>query len=116
MKTSFKTTHNYVEMQIKEAGKNIAFVSCTYHESKNEVEIRDIEIEKGYRNEEVRKYILLKILEYSTYVDAKRIIYYCHGIGNGLTIDAELKWCLENGFILDHVVYDITPCVSLKLK
>ncbi len=115
MITQVKKDNNYMEMQIMENGL-IAFASFIHHKSKDEVEIRDIKIEPLHQNEEVRNYILQEIVEYGNNVNAKKVVHYCHGMGSGLSVDEELKWFLENGFVLDHVVFEITPCVVLDLK
>ena len=111
-----KNSNSY-EVQIRQGRKIIAHMSCSH--TNGEVKIRDLYVLPKYRGKGLGEVLLAKCLDYATEQQAQRIISFCGAEpfceGGQLTLQQEVSWYKEHGFIHDHNVMGVTPCMVREL-
>ena len=111
-----KNSNSY-EVQIRQGRKIIAHMSCSH--TNGEVKIRDLYVLPKYRGKGLGEVLLAKCLDYATEQQAQRIISFCGAEpfceGGQLPLQQEVSWYKEHGFIHDHNVMGVTPCMVREL-
>ena len=106
------------EVQIRQGRKIIAHMGCSH--TNGEVKIRDLYVLPKYRGKGLGEVLLAKCMDYATEQQAQRIISFCGAEpfceGGQLSLQQEVSWYKEHGFIYDHDVMGITPCMVRELS
>ena len=107
----------FYEAKIRHGRKIIALMSCNF--ANHEVQIRDLYVLPKYRNKGLGEVLLAQCLDYAVDLKAERIVSYCGAEpfcnGGQLPLEQEVSWYKDHGFIHDHNVLGITPCMVREL-
>lgn len=109
-------TQNSLEVSIKRNNKELAYMRCNYHELKEEVEIVDLDISETEKQQLCSEYLVLEAEHYAFRKAAKRIVSYALPEGRCENDDVQsIQWYEGQGFIHDHDVCGVVPCMVKKL-
>ena len=112
-----KNSNSY-EVQIRQGRKIVAHMGCSH--ANEEVQIRDLYVLPKYRGKGLGEVLLAKCMDYAAEQKAKRIISFCGAEpfceGGQLPLEQEVSWYKDHGFIHDHNVMGVTPCMIRELK
>ena len=108
---------NQLEVEIKKFGKTIAHTGCFF--CNGTVQIRDLFVREKYRNKGLADVLMMKVQEYADQKKAEKIIAYCGPepmcVDKSLPLEDEMEWYKSQGFIHDHDVYGVVPCMIKAL-
>lgn len=111
-------TRNTYEVAIRHGKKIVAHVGCSHFN--NEIQIRDLYVLPKFREKGLGEVLLSQVQEYALEKQAERIIAYCGAEpfceGGQISMDQEKGWYEDHGFIHDHDVLGVTPCMIKELK
>ncbi len=102
---------------IRRGKKVIAHTSCNY--AKGEIYIKALYVLKKFRGKGLEEVLLAKVLDYAAEQKAERIIAYCGAEpfceDGQIPMDQEVSWYEDHGFVHDHNVMGVTPCMVKEL-
>jgi GNAT superfamily N-acetyltransferase len=108
---------NFYEVKIRHGKKVIAHTSCNFFNG--EIRIRDLYVRKEFRGKGFGELLLARVLDYAVEQDAIRIVSYCGPEpfceDGQIPLDQEVSWYKDHGFIHDHYVMGVTPCMIREL-
>ena len=109
---------NFYDIRICRRKKVIAHASCNF--VNGEIQIRDLYVCKEFRGQGLGEVLLSKVFDYATEQQATRIIAYCGAEpfceDGQIPMTQEMSWYEDHGFIHDHNVMGITPCMVKELQ
>lgn len=115
--TEFKSKTMY-DIEIRRGKKIIAHTSCNF--VNREIQIRDLYVLKKFRGKGLGEVLLARILDYAAEQRAERIVSYCGAEpfceDGQFPMDQEIAWYEAHGFIHDHDVCGVTPCMIRQLR
>ena len=112
-----KNSNSY-EVQIRQGRKIIAHMSCNY--SNEKIQIQDLYVLKKYRKKGLGDVLLSKVFEYAAEKKAQTIVAYCGPEpfceDAQIPLDEEIDFYMSHGFVHDHNVMGVTPCMVKTLS
>lgn len=109
---------NFYEVKIRQGKKVIAHTNCNFFG--NEIQIRDLYVCKEFRGKGFGEVLLARVLDYAAEQSAARIVSYCGPEpfceDGQIPLDQEIAWYEEHGFVHDHDVMGVTPCMVKDLQ
>lgn len=107
---------NTLDLELYDNDTLAGHASCLYYDGI--VQIRDLFIQKAYLGRGLDEKLLLQIHEYAHEKNAKKIVVYCGPepfSDNCMPVEEEVKWYEQQGYVLDHRLYGIVPCMIKRI-
>ena len=109
---------NFYNVQIRKGRKIVAHVSCNY--SNEKIQIQDLYVLKKYRKKGLGDVLLSKVFEYAAEKKAQTIVAYCGPEpfceDAQIPLNEEIDFYESHGFVHDHNVMGVTPCMVKTLS
>lgn len=109
---------NFYNVQIRKGRKIVAHVSCNYSDEK--IQIRDLYVLEKYRKTGLGEVLLSKVFEYAAEKKAQTIVAYCGPEpfceDAQIPLEEEIAFYISHGFVHDHNVMGVTPCMVKTLS
>ena len=108
-----------LELNIKNRlNKIVAHADCSLIDGT--VEIKSLYVLQKFRKSGLNDVLLSQILEYAADNAAHKIVAYCgpepYCPDGQVPLDEEIHWYSEHGFLNDHNVLGVVPCMIKTLK
>lgn len=105
--------HNCYDILIRQNEEVIGYASCNLFGKV--LQIRSLFVINRFRGRGIGEVLLSKVLDYAREQAATRIVAYCGAEpfceGGQIPIDQEQSWYEVHGFVHDHNVMGVTPCM-----
>ena len=104
---------DFFELQIRQSRKIIGHVSCSL--INGEIVIKDLYVLKRYRGRGFGDVLLYKVNNFAKEKLAAKIVAYCGAEpfceDGQVPLNEEKQWYENHGFLHDHDVMGVTPCM-----
>jgi len=110
--------NNVYDVHIRRGNKVIAHTSCIY--ANDVVQIQSLYVLKKYRGKGFGEVLLARVFDYAEERKARQIISFCGAEpfckDGQIPLDQEVSWYEDHGFVHDHDVLGVTPCMVKSLQ
>lgn len=109
---------NTLELEIRNHEKVVAHTGCLF--INGVVQIKDLFVMEKYRDRGFDEVLLSEVLEYAVKKSAKQIVMYCGPEpfceDGQIPLEQEILWYESHGFVHDHDVFGVVPCMIKVLE
>lgn len=110
---------NGVDIHFKIGNRRIGYASCLYFQNINKIQISSLYVTKPFQDTGIEEELLQKIQEYAALKKAASIIAYPgaepYCPTEWKSLEMQTQWYKDQGFKIDHMVYNATPCMIKDL-
>lgn len=108
-----------VDISLTMGNQRIGYVSCLFFKNLKIVQLSSFYVVKPFQDIGVEEKLLAEIWEFADLNDAAQIVAYPgaepYCPTEWKSLEMQIKWYQDQGFIVDHKVNGTTPCMVKKL-
>lgn len=114
-----KYCDNSLDIHFMLANQRIGYASCLFLRNIKKVQVSSFYVIKPFQGIGVEEKLLQEILDYAELNQAESVIAYPgsepHCPTEWKPIDVQTQWYESQGFSVDHLIYNSTPCMVKPL-
>lgn len=106
---------NSVDISFLVGGQRIGYASCLFFEDQGQIQVSSFYVVKPFQDMGIEEKLLQEILNYADLNHAATVIAYPgsepYCPTEWKTMDVQREWYESKGFVVDHMVNGVIPCM-----